>query len=203
MSIRYLCRENMQKGRYILLLILAFVALNLSAQSRRQSAIWHSEWVVENGDSVAVYHLTPVRKYARKPDMRRYARLVKAVKRVYPLAQEAKSLMATMETELLALPTKKQQKMYIKGIEKRLVREYTPVLKKMTIYDGAVLLKLIDRQTDDTAYEIIKEFRGGFEAGLWQALAKLFGNNLKTNYDPDKDDILLEQIVLLYEKGLL
>ena len=193
----------MQKGRYILLLILAFVALNLSAQSRRQSAIWHSEWVVENGDSVAVYHLTPVRKYARKPDMRRYARLVKAVKRVYPLAQEAKSLMATMETELLALPTKKQQKMYIKGIEKRLVREYTPVLKKMTIYDGAVLLKLIDRQTDDTAYEIIKEFRGGFEAGLWQALAKLFGNNLKTNYDPDKDDILLEQIVLLYEKGLL
>ena len=203
MSIRYLCRENMQKGRYILLLILVFVALNLSAQSRRQSAIWHSEWVVENGDSVAVYHLTPVRKYARKPDMRRYARLVKAVKRVYPLAQEAKSLMATMETELLALPTKKQQKMYIKGIEKRLVREYTPVLKKMTIYDGAVLLKLIDRQTDDTAYEIIKEFRGGFEAGLWQALAKLFGNNLKTNYDPDKDDILLEQIVLLYEKGLL
>lgn len=193
----------MQKGRYILLLILVFVALNLSAQSRRQSAIWHSEWVVENGDSVAVYHLTPVRKYARKPDMRRYARLVKAVKRVYPLAQEAKSLMATMETELLALPTKKQQKMYIKGIEKRLVREYTPVLKKMTIYDGAVLLKLIDRQTDDTAYEIIKEFRGGFEAGLWQALAKLFGNNLKTNYDPDKDDILLEQIVLLYEKGLL
>ena len=193
----------MQKGRYILLLILAFVALNLSAQSRRQSAIWHSEWVVENGDSVAVYHLTPVRKYARKPDMRRYARLVKAVKRVYPLAQEAKSLMATMETELLALPTKKQQKMYIKGIEKRLVREYTPVLKKMTIYDGAVLLKLIDRQTDDTAFDIIKEFRGGFEAGLWQALAKMFGNNLKTDYDPEKDDVLLEQIVVLYEKGLL
>ena len=178
-------------------------ALNLSAQSRRERAIWHSEWVVENGDSVAVYHITPVRKYARKPDMRRYARLVRAVKRVYPLAQEAKSLMATMETELVALQTKKQQKMYIKGIEKRLVKEYTPVLKKMTIYDGAVLLKLIDRQTDDTAYEIIKEFRGGFEAGIWQALAKLFGNNLKTNYDPEKDDMLLEQIVILYEKGLL
>ena len=193
----------MQKGRYIVLLILMLTSLNLSAQSRRERAIWHSEWVVENGDSVAVYHITPVRKYARKPDMRRYARLVRAVKRVYPLAQEAKSLMATMETELVALQTKKQQKMYIKGIEKRLVKEYTPVLKKMTIYDGAVLLKLIDRQTDDTAYEIIKEFRGGFEAGIWQALAKLFGNNLKTNYDPEKDDMLLEQIVILYEKGLL
>ena len=111
--------------------------------------------------------------------------------------------MATMESELLALPNKKQQKLYIKGIEKRLIREYTPVLKKMTIYDGSVLLKLIDRQTDDTAFDIIKEFRGGFEAGLWQALAKMFGNNLKTDYDPEKDDVLLEQIVVLYEKGLL
>ena len=73
----------------------------------------------------------------------------------------------------------------------------------MTIYDGRVLLKLIDRQTDDTAFEIIKEFRGGFEAGLWQTLAKLFGNNLKTDYNPEKDDMLLEYIVNLYEKGLL
>ena len=193
----------MQKGRYILFLLIALSTLTTSAQGRRERAIWHSEWIIENGDSVAVYHITPVRKYARKPDMRRYARLVKAVKRVYPLAQEAKNLMATMETELLALPTKKQQKMYIKGIEKRLIREYTPVLKKMTIYDGGVLLKLIDRQTDDTAYDIIKEFRGRFEAGIWQGVAKIFGNNLKTGYDPDKDDILLEQIVILYEKGLL
>ena len=135
--------------------------------------------------------------------MRRYARLVRAVKRVYPIAEEAKVLMKTMESELLALPNKKQQKLYIKGIEKRVIREYTPVLKKMTIYDGRVLLKLIDRQTDDTAFEIIKEFRGGFEAGLWQTLAKLFGNNLKTDYNPEKDDMLLEYIVNLYEKGLL
>ena len=172
-------------------------------QARRQRAFWHQEWTVENGDSIAVVHITPIRKYARKPDMRRYARLVRAVKRVYPIAEEAKVLMRTMEGELLALPNKKQQKMYIKGIEKRLIREYTPVLKKMTIYDGRVLLKLIDRQIDNTAYDIVKELRGSFEAGLWQALAKMFGNNLKTDYDPDKDDILLEQIVLLYEKGLL
>ena len=158
---------------------------------------------MENGDSIAVIHLNPARKYARKPDMRRYARLVRAVKRVYPIAEEAKVLMKTMESELLALPNKKQQKLYIKGIEKRLIREYTPVLKKMTIYDGRVLLKLIDRQTDDTAFEIIKEFRGGFEAGLWQTLAKLFGNNLKTDYNPEKDDMLLEYIVNLYEKGVL
>ncbi|MBR5885089.1 MAG: DUF4294 domain-containing protein [Alistipes sp.] len=192
----------MAKRLYILL-FLVFLSVSAMGQFRRERSYWHQEWVVENGDSVAVFHITPVRKYARKPDMRRYARLVRAVKRVYPIAEEARVLMRTMESELLALPNKKQQKMYIKGIEKRLVREYTPVLKKMTIYDGSVLLKLIDRQVDDTAFDIIKEFRGGFEAGLWQALAKMFGNNLKTDYDPDNDDMLLEQIVNLYEKGLL
>lgn len=193
----------MTKRLYILLLITTICALPVDAQRRRNRGYWHQEWEVINGDSVAVIHLNPVRKYARKPDMRRYARMVRAVKRVYPLAQEAKILMASMEQELLALPNKKQQKLYIKGIEKRLIREYTPVIKKMTIYDGAVLLKLIDRQTDDTAFEIIKEFRGGFEAGIWQALAKMFGNNLKTGYNPETDDQLLERIVTLYEKGLL
>ena len=192
----------MAKKLYILLL-LATISTTALCQYRRERPFWRQEWAVEDGDSIAVIHISPVRKYARKPDMRRYARLVRAVKRVYPIAEEAKVLMATMEDELLALPNKKQQKLYIKGIEKRLIREYTPVLKKMTIYDGRVLHKLIDSQTDDTAFDIIKEFRGGFEAGLWQALAKMFGNNLKTDYDPDKDDILLEQIVLLYEKGLL
>lgn len=192
----------MAKRLYILLLLVTF-SLSAMCQSRRERPFWRQEWAVENGDSIAVIHITPVRKYARKPDMRRYARLVRAVKRVYPIAEEAKVLMATMEEELLALPNKKQQKLYIKGIEKRLIREYTPVLKKMTIYDGRVLLKLIDRQTDDTAFEIIKEFRGRVEAGLWQALAKMFGNNLKTDYNPAKDDQLLEQIVVLYEKGLL
>jgi hypothetical protein len=192
----------MTKRLYILLLLVSISATAL-CQYRRERPFWRQEWAVENGDSIAVIHITPVRKYARKPDMRRYARLVRAVKRVYPIAEEAKVLMATMESELLALPNKKQQKLYIKGIEKRLIREYTPVLKKMTIYDGRVLLKLIVLLMHETAYEIIKEFRGGFEAGLWQALAKMFGNNLKTDYDPDKDDILLEQIVRLYEKGLL
>ena len=192
----------MKKRLYILLLVIV-AATPLYAQRRGECAYWRQEWSVENGDSIAVIHLNPVRKYARKPDLRRYARLVRAVKRVYPIAEEAKVLMKTMESELLALPNKKQQKLYIKGIEKRLIREYTPVLKKMTIYAGRVLLKLIDRQTDDTAFEIIKEFRGGFEAGLWQTLAKLFGNNLKTDYNPEKDDIFLEYIVNLYEKGLL
>ena len=192
----------MKNSRLILLLLLLCIALPLTAR-RRGRGVVYQEWVVERGDSVPLIHLAPIRKYARKPDMRRYARMVRAVKTVYPIAQEAKRLMADMETELLAMPSKREQKLYIKGIQKRLIREYTPVLKKMTIYEGTILLKLIDRETQSTAFEIVKEFRGGFEAGFWQLFAKMFGNNLKTDYDPKGDDRMLEQIVTYYERGLL
>ena len=73
----------------------------------------------------------------------------------------------------------------------------------MTISEGKVLLKLIDRETEQTAYQIIKDFRGGFVAGFWQMFAKMFGNNLKLDYQPEKRDKLLEQIVTYYEMGWL
>ena len=196
----------MKKGLFILLLLAVMDCKPLSAQvrmRRRPRGYVSQEWTVENGDSIPLVHLTPVRKYARKPDMRRYARMVRAVKKVYPIAQEARLLMESMEAEMLALPTKKQRQLYSKGVQKRLVLEYTPVLKRMTIYEGQILLKLIDRETKSTAFEIVKEFRGGFEASFWQAFAKMFGNNLKLDYQPEARDYQLEQIVTLYEKGLL
>ena len=73
----------------------------------------------------------------------------------------------------------------------------------MTRYEGVILLKLIDRETSHTAYNIIKDFRSGFTAGFYQMLARLFGNNLKLEYDPDGEDAMLEQIVLYYKAGLL
>ncbi len=73
----------------------------------------------------------------------------------------------------------------------------------MTRSQGKILLKLIDRETEYTSYEIVREFRGGFVAGFWQGVAKIFGANLKTEYDREGDDKMLEQIVLLYEAGLL
>ena len=191
------------KGRLIILLLLfAFVAPCATAQRRHRDYLYQ-EWVVENGDSVPLIHLAPIRKYARKPDMRRYARLVRAVKKVYPLAQQAQVEMARIEREILAIADKEEQQRYAKAAQRELVRRYKPVILKMTISEGKVLLKLIDRQTDQTAFQIIKEFRGGFVAGFWQAMAKLFGNNLKLDYQPEQRDRLLEQIVVYYEKGLL
>ena len=191
------------KSRLVILLILfVFAAPHLSAQ-RRNRGYLYQEWVIENGDSVPVIHLAPIRKYARKPDMRRYERLVRAVKKVYPLAQQAQVEMARIEREILAIADPEEQRRYAKAAQRELIRRYKPVILKMTISEGKVLLKLIDRQTDHTAFQIIKEFRGGFVAGFWQAMAKLFGNNLKLDYQPEKRDRLLEQIVVYYEKGLL
>ena len=108
-----------------------------------------------------------------------------------------------MEAELLRLETKKEQKQYIKGIAAAIKKEYTPVLKHMTRTQGKVLLKLIDRETEYTAYEVLKEFRGGFVAGFWQGVSRIFGQNLKSQYDKDNEDKMIEQIVIYYEAGLL
>lgn len=191
-------------SKRLLILLLSSIAIcAVSFGQRRDRGIWYQTATIENGDSIAVVHIRPVRKYARKKDMRRYAKLIRAVKKVYPIAQEAKREMALMEEELRRLPSKKDRELYTKGIQKMIIKKYTPVLKRMTVYEGRVLLKLIDRETEYTAFEIVKEFRGGFVAGFWQAMARLFGNNLKLEYDPDGSDKMLEQIVVYYEAGLL
>lgn len=186
-----------------MLLALLLVALLPEAKAQGGHGFWHQEWSVEKGDSVAMVHILPVYVFSRPVDMRRYRRLVDAVKKVYPIAKIARAKMADMEEELCRLPTKKAQKEYIKGIYHEIKEEYTPVLKRMTRTQGRVLLKLIDRETEYTAYEVLKEFRGGFVAGFWQGISKIFGQNLKSEYDKDGEDKVIEQIVIYYEAGLL
>ena len=139
----------MLKRLLILLLVLCTLAPEALCQ-RRDRGVWYSEWSTDRGDSVVLVHILPVRTFARRRDMRRYARLVRAVKKVYPIAQEAKREMALMEQELERLPSKRDRELYIKGIQKMIIKKYTPVLRRMTIYEGRVLLKLIDRETEYT-----------------------------------------------------
>lgn len=190
------------KRLVIVLTLLALAVPTLSAQ-RRSRGYWHREALVTKEDTILVVHMLPVVKYNRKPDLRRYQRLVRAVKKVYPLAKEARREMEEMEMQLSQFTTKKEREAHMKGVQKRLIRKYTPILLKMTFFEGQVLLKLIDRETEYTAFQIVKEFRGGFVAGFWQAIARLFGNNLKLEFDPNKRDLMLEQIVHYYEMGWL
>ena len=192
----------MKRGLVILLLLIAFVVPSASAQ-RRSRGFWHQEWTVDKGDTIPLVHILPIRKYARKPDMRRYQRLIRQVKKCYSLAKQARVEMEKMERQLLAVKDKKEQEKLAKELQKQLIKQYTPVILKMTISEGKVLLKLIDRETEYTAFQIIKDFRGGFVAGFWQMFAKMFGNNLKLEYEPETKDRILEQIVTYYEMGWL
>lgn len=186
-----------------LLLVVMLAAVHPGVHAQGGRGFWHQEWAVEKGDSVPLVHILPVYVFSRPVDLRRYRKLVDAVKKVYPVAKVAKARMAEMEAELTRLPTKKAQREYIKQVYHQIKDEYTPVLKHMTRTQGRVLLKLIDRETEYTAYEVLKEFRGGFVAGFWQGVSRIFGQNLKSEYDKDNEDRMIEQIVIYYEAGLL
>ena len=166
-----------------------------------------SHFVVERGpegDTTAVgIYLNRVYCFANPIDMSRHRKLVRDFRAVYPLAEVARRTMAGFEERLLALPTRREQRAFSKRTEKELVAQYTPTLKRMTVSQGRILVRLIDRQTDQTSYEIVREFRGGFVAGFWQGVARIFGHNLKDEYDPVERDRLIEQCILLYDAGLL
>lgn len=200
--------ENMKRLIYILLFLgIAITStMPVEAQSRKQRVrgATAARWGVDSsGDSILYITIRTVPAFHKGRDLKNYQRMVRAVKKVYPLAVEAAKRMENLDEKLTELEKRKDKKAYTKAIEDALKEEITPMLWKMTRYEGKILLKLIDRETDHTVFNIIKDFRSGFTAGFYQMLARMFGNNLKLEYDPEGEDEMLEQIVLYYKAGLL
>lgn len=192
--------------RRIIVITILFMALAECAPAQYLGkGYWDVYWDRDKatGDSIVHFQLLPVHVFDRGIDRRRYLKMIRAVRKVYPLAKKAREEMAALEAELCSLPTIQAQKEFTKEVEKRLKKTYTPVLYDMTRYEGRILLKLIDRETEYTAYQIIKDFRSGFVAGFWQGIAASSATILKTEYDGEGDDRMLEQIVVYYEAGLL
>jgi len=155
---------------------------------------------VERGDTLLYNHIEEITIYGtmsrkKKRYLRRYGRLESKVRKVYPLAKTAGVKLREYNDYYLELKTEREQKRFFKRIEKELLDEYEGTIKKMTLSEGRILIRLIDRETGDTSYEIIKEFRGGFSAFFWQSIARIFGNNLKDNYDPQERDRVIELII--------
>ncbi len=143
----------------------------------------------------------PERKFANARQQRYYSRYVEKVKKVYPLAVEAKILLAKYEPQYYALNSQRERRKLMKNLEKELLDKHMEELKKWSISDGKILLKLIDRETDRTAYSLIRDFRGEVSAVFWQGIARLFKNNLKDEFDPDNEDKILDEIVRKIESG--
>ncbi|MBP6432573.1 MAG: DUF4294 domain-containing protein [Ferruginibacter sp.] len=126
----------------------------------------------------------------------KWTRLRNAVYVTYPYAKRAGALMNDMNAVLVNIPNKEKRREYIKSREKELKKEFTTPLTNLSVYQGKVLMKLINRETGNNCYEIIKEFKGGFMARFYQTVAFFFNSNLKQPYDPTGEDAEMEKIVL-------
>ena len=133
----------------------------------------------------------------------KYRRLIKNIKAVYPFAKLVRHKFAEMDREYKLLETEKEKRNYMNNLEKELLNEFEDDLKNLTISQGRLLIKLVDRETGHTSYEILKDYKGSVSAFFWQALARIFGSNLKSEYDPWGKDRLIEELIFLYEMGLL
>lgn len=129
-----------------------------------------------------------------------WTRLRNAVYVTYPYARKAGAIMNEINAKVATMRDENQRKKYIKSREKELKKEFADPLSNLSVYQGKVLMKLINRQTGNNCYEIIKEYKGGFTARFWQTVAFFFNSNLKQPYDPDGDDKVMEQIVQEVER---
>jgi hypothetical protein len=163
---------------------------------------------IVDGDTIPVIDLRPVtffapRYFSSRSEALRYQRLVYNVKRVYPYAQLAGLKLREYNEELSQIESESKRRRVIQGIEKEIREEFEADLVRLNRTQGAILIKLIDRETRHTSYELLRDFRGAFSAVFWQSLGRLFGYNLKTPYDPNGEDYLIEEIVLMIEAGAI
>lgn len=164
--------------------------------------------VVQGEDTMAVQMLRTVyvfeeRHFRSAAEQRKYNKLVRDVKVAYPYARLAGEKLRQYESMLADVKTEGERHKIMKKIENELMKEYGDELKDLTITQGRILLKLIDRETGDTSYELVEELRGSFSAFFWQSLAKLFGSDLKAQYEKDGSDRQIEDIILAIQQGKL
>ncbi|MFT3737868.1 MAG: DUF4294 domain-containing protein [Breznakibacter sp.] len=163
---------------------------------------------IEGNDTIPEVYLQEVLVYGKdkrknKRDRARYDRLVYNVKKTLPYARVAAKRLNEINAHLATLETEKEQKKYLKDAEKQLFAEFETPLRKLTFSQGRLLIKLIDRETGDTSFSLVKEYRGSVSAFFWQSVARLFGANLKSEYETDGEDQQIEQIINQIDRGLL
>jgi hypothetical protein len=139
----------------------------------------------------------------KKSELRKYDRLVANIKRVYPYALMVRYRLEKVNDDLKNISGEKERREYLKKVEKDVFANYQGDIEQLTITQGRLLIKLIDRETKNTSYELIREYRGRFTAAFWQGIARIFGTNLKEEYDGYGDDALIELIIRDVDAGLL
>jgi hypothetical protein len=188
-------------------LLIAFMVFSRQ-QSYAQQGIndtIRSYAVIYNGDTIEAKTLQAIGLYSRLTDKQRgdwakWTRLRNAIYVTYPYARRAGTVLNDINARLIIISNKEARKKYIQSREKELKKEFTDPLTNLSIYQGKVLMKLINRQTGNNCYDIIKEYKGGFTARFYQTVAFFFSSNLKQPYDKTGDDAEMEKIVQEVER---
>ena len=173
-----------------------------------------AEWTImyytvdEKGDTTfidwlpPVFKLETVRKWYKAKVWREYRRLVWNFKKVYPYALQARKIIQEADSVLAVSKfSNKEKEQYIKEYQDKLFKQFEKPMRNLTITQGQLLMKLIDRELGRTSFYIIREYRGRLSAGFWQLVARMFGSDLKKPYDKFGEDRQVEELVVLYQEG--
>jgi hypothetical protein len=157
-------------------------------------------YIVYEGDTMIYRELDMVYVFGemseeQKEKVRKWTRLRNAVYVTYPYAKKASYVFNEINFNLSRIQGKKQRKAYIETKEAQLRKEFADPLMKLSVYQGKVLMKIINRETNNTCYQIVEEYKGSFSAKFWQAVAWVFGSSLKQDYQPAGQDAEMEAIV--------
>ncbi len=187
-----------------IIFIVFILGLNILQKAQAQRGTYDTikvhAYITPEGDTIPMSYLAGVEVFTRlTPQLRRYwaewTRLRNAIYVTYPYAISASRIMNDINAKLVGVNDRKKRKQIIKSREKELRKEFTDKLTNLSIYQGKVLMKLINRQTGNNCYEIVDEYKGSFNAALYQTIAILFGTSLKQGYDALNKDKDMEKIV--------
>ncbi|MEO6305803.1 MAG: DUF4294 domain-containing protein [Bacteroidia bacterium] len=194
------------------LAIISITSFSLEAQTNTQDFTvppkvgYRCRAEIVNGDTIPTFDLNTIYVYTNYvfKNQRQYelwTRTKYNVKKVYPYAILAAAKLKEYDKAMEKMTDENLKKAFLKVCEKDLRHEFEDELKELTISQGKVLMKLIDRETGKTTYEVVKQLRGSFQAVMWQTLARLFGNTMKVEYDANVEDIMIERAIKLVESG--
>ncbi|MDL2208558.1 DUF4294 domain-containing protein [Parabacteroides sp. OttesenSCG-928-O15] len=200
----------MKSGRGILLLLFVICCFSVKAQQPITNILpeGYQRATLEGNDTIAVVPLRtvvvyPEIKFKNEKEKQAYTKLVRDVKKTLPFAKLVYDILIETYEYMETLPDEKSKQEHLEKMEKELFKQYKPELKKMTLTQGKLLIRLIDRECNQSSYNMVRAFLGSFRAGFWNFFAGMFGASLKTDYDPQGKDAMTERVVVLVENGLI
>ena len=198
----------------IVILLLAMVmcipAFCTEPDDEKQKRVLVALATIIDGDTVPTFEMMEVTIYGKRiyptaRKQRKYDKLTRYVQKMYPIALEVKAILVETYLYMQGLQDDKEREEHLEKVEKGVWEQYYPVMRRCTLSQGKLLIKLIDRECNQTSFDLIKAFIGGFKARFYQTFAAMFGASLKKEYDPehDEEDAMIEEIIWMIDNDML